>query len=220
MAKKFIYSLEDNIDYYSSLASSQDLEEYTSTKDDFNEIENRDILFKYLKHLSIIDSTFIMLYYMYRMSQASISHFLTVANMGEISQVGVSVRIRRAFEKIKFLFNFPKLDFVDIREDFRYLFPKHLFEPAYFFYWNRTQSRTKFFLNMTQCGSAFKIDDVIKYLDSIIEANSDESKVFLAQTYLEFFKKIRGQSSIMNISFRNENNKTFDVDEKKPSIFS
>lgn len=218
MAKNFVLSLEDNIDYYSTLFVSNDIEEYTSTKDDFNQIENRDILFKYLKHLSIIDSSFVMLYYMYRMSQNSISQFLKMSNYGEISQVGVSVRIRRAFEKIKFLLNFPKLDLIDIREDFRYLFPKNLFEPAYFFYWNRTQSRTKYFLNMTQCGSAFKIDDVIKFLSQVIKENKDENKVFLSLTYLDFFKKIRSQSSIMNVSFRNENIKITDLIDGK-SIF-
>ena len=218
MGNKFVYSLEDNEEYYNSVMASQEIEEYTSTKDNFNEIENRDILFKYLKHLSIIDSTFVMLSYMYRMSQTSISNFLKVSQIGEISQVGVSVRIRRAFEKIKFLFNFPKLDLIDIREDFRFLFPKHLFEAAYYFYWNRTQSRTKYFLNMTQCGSAFKIDDVLEYLNLLVKENKDIEKTFLAQTYLEFFNKIRYQSNIMNIFFRNENNKFSDIVEKT-SIF-
>jgi len=211
---RYTYSLDDtNIDYYSKIAAEQEYMEYSSTKDDFNNIENKDLLFRYLKHLSIIDSTFLMLSYMYRMSQTSISKFL------DISQVGVSVRIKRAFEKIKFLLDCcPKLNYIDVREDFEKMFPPHLFEIAFFFYFNHTQSRTKYFLNITQCGAAFKLKVVLKHLENIIKNSKDDDLKFLANTYNNFFQVISKKSNTMNTFFRNDYKKNQKLIEGKSII--
>lgn len=213
MSGRFTYSLDDNIDYFSKLADSYEPIEYESKKDLFTNIENKDVIFDFLKRLSFIDATFIMLSYMYKMSQTSISKLLSYAYMNtinikgvnsSITQVGVSVRIRRAFEKIQFLLKCPKLDFISVRDDFKLMFPKNLFDVAFFFYWNHTQSRTKHFLNITQCGSAFKLDEVILFLEKTINKEDNDDLVFLANTYLQFFKTIRDQSNTLNIFFRND----------------
>lgn len=209
MGKHYHLSLDENIDYYSNLALDYQSNEYSDIKENFNDLENKDILFKYLKFVSIIDSTFIMLSYMYKMSQNSIRNLFQDIQSSDnstisISQVGVSVRLKRALEKIKFLLNCPNLDFIDVREDFLKLFPEHLFDIAFYFYWNHTQSRTKYFLNITQCGSAFKLKSVIDYLSNIIESKPSEDLVFLADSYLEFFKVIQEKSNLFNIFFRND----------------
>ena len=191
-------SLDENIDYYSNIASDYNLEEYSSTKDTFGDLESHNVLFKYLKHLSSIDSTFVILSYMYRMSQENISKFL------QISQVGVSVKIRRALQKIKFVLTFPKLDLLEVRSDLLTIFGKsELFYVSYFFYWNHTQSRTRHFLNITQCSSACKLQEVLEYLNKSVE-NEDDDISFLSRVYLDFFNAISEKSNILNMFFRND----------------
>lgn len=205
------YNVDENIDYYSNIASDYNIEEYSSTKDTFQGLENHNILFKYLKYLSSIDATFVILSYMYRMSQENISKFL------DISQVGVSVKIRRALEKIKFVLTFPKLDYIEVRTDLLQIFGKsELFYVAYFFYWNHTQSRTRHFLNITQCGSASKLKEVLSYLENILENSGDDDLVFLSRVYLDFFNAISEKSNILNMFFRNDFEKNSRLTEATP----
>jgi len=212
-------SLDDNIDYYSSLAAEQgDWSEGGGTMHDTMSADmNFDILLDNIKHLSKIDSTFVILSYMYKMSQKTIAEFLKEIIDGDISQVGVSVRLRRALQKLKFIIEAPSLDFVKIRTDFIQLFPENIRYIAFYFYFNHTQSRSRHFLNITQCTAATELDKVLNYLNKQKTTKDMEIRC-LVENYLEFFNTIRKSSSINNQFFRNDFERNSKLIEAKSLI--
>jgi len=134
---------------------------------------------------------------------------LTQMQIGDImgiSQVAVSRRLKYILIRLKFILKTPSLDPRQVRDEFKILFPEHLFEAAYYLYWEYTQSRVRFFIRTSQLGVANKFYKIIKYLELVIKEDPCEElkskKVYLALIYLEYFRFLKRKKNVINFLFK------------------
>jgi hypothetical protein len=104
----------------------------------------------------------------------------------------------------------PSLNPIQVRDDFHVLFPEELFEFAYFFYWEFSQNRVKFFVKTSQSGAANKFLSVMKFLEEIsitpdgdiIDDFDAQQKKCLALMYLDYFRYTRNKSNTISALFK------------------
>ena len=100
-------------------------------------------------------------YYLQQLSQTQ------TAKIIGISQAAVSRRLEFIKKRIKYLLKMPTVSPIQVRVDFKKLFPIKMFEPAYYVYFEPSQSRVKYFLGTSQSGAANKIKQINKYLSEL-----------------------------------------------------
>ena len=151
---------------------------------------------KYFSLLTMVDQRIAYLYFIERLKQEQIGNLLGV------SQAAISNRLFYIKHKLRFYLKQPSLNPIEVREDFELIFPEDLREGAFYFYWETTQSRVKYFIEMGQSGAANKLSKVISYLEKTknrLESKKDmtdeEERLYCsALIYLEYFQYIRGNS--------------------------
>lgn len=181
--------------------------------------ESQSFILRYFLMLPPIDYHIARLYYIDGLSQDQIS------NLFSITQAAVSRRLKFITTRVKFLLKMPTLNPIQVREDFLELFPDHLFEFAYFFYWENAQNRVKYFIKTSQSGAANKFSKVISYLEELTaapaEGESDEQarRRYLALVYLEYFRYTRQKANIITYLFKKNDALRADCLVQGPSIF-
>lgn len=151
-----------------------------------------------------IDYCIARMYYLEKLSQNQISILLG------ITQAAVSRRLKYILIRIRFILRMPSLNPIQVRDDFNVLFPEELFEFAYFFYWELSQNRVKFFIKTSQSGASNKFASVVHFLeelvaidDTTIENDFDaQQKKCLALTYLDFYRYTRDKSNTISALFK------------------
>ena len=73
-------------------------------------------------------------------------------------------------DRIAKLMKMPTVSPVIVRKDFKTIFRgrEDLFEPAFFVYFEPSQSRVQYFLGTSQSGAANKIKQINKYLENLL----------------------------------------------------
>ena len=158
--------------------------------------ESYPFVVKFLSYLPKIDYKISKLYYIDKLSQDQISFLYG------ISQAAVSRRLKFIVERLKFLFKMPSLNPIQVREDFIKLFPENLVQFAFFFYWENTQNRVKYFIETSQSGAANKFKLIIKFLESKIDVEQgasfknegDDEVKHLALIYFDYFNLMQNKS--------------------------
>lgn len=196
------YSFDEYENYYSFVGSSTQEDQLTQ-----KELiqTSYDFLAEYIKYLSPIDRDIANFYYRDKISQESI------AQLYNICQAAVSRRIKFILYRLKFLIKMPTQNPAQVREEFKVLFPKELFEYAFTFYFELTQNRVKNFIETSQSGASNKYFQIMEYLENIVagcdDPNSemyklDDNVKYYAITYIEFFRFIHKNSNIFSNIFK------------------
>lgn len=196
------YSFDEYENYYSFVGSSTQEDQLTQ-----KELiqTSYDFLAEYIKYLSPIDRDIANFYYRDKISQESI------AQLYNICQAAVSRRIKFILYRLKFLIKMPTQNPAQVREEFKVLFPKELFEYAFTFYFELTQNRVKNFIETSQSGASNKYFQIMEYLENIVagcdDPNSemyklDDNVKYYATTYIEFFRFIHKNSNIFSNIFK------------------
>lgn len=224
MSRSSIFISIDDVEALATAAADKGGTVYRSSKAEFSSLISRGypLIVRYYPYLSPLDQDMLRLYYVYGMSQNNIAHL-----MGWV-QAAVSRRLKGVFDKIKFLIKRPTNDPLEVREDFKELFPDHLNEFAYFFYWELTQNRVKLFIETSQSGAANKLTQILQFLEEeqrgLQKTNSQEPdqlrRQYLVSTYLEYFSFIRERSNILSFLYKkNDSLRTGAHDNNGPDIF-
>ena len=184
MVRGNISSFDESPDFFSKVC--EDHVEKNSRENFKNLIRDSfSFIVRYFYFLPSIDQDIARLYYLDGMSQDQISKLL------EISQAAVSRRLKYIIYRIKFLLRMPDLNPIQVRGDLDQLFPKELFEFAYFFYWELAQNRVKYFIETSQSGAANKFKKINYHLSYVI-----------CESYIRWFFSLGGffnQLSDINI---------------------
>lgn len=222
MANSVFVSL-DSSNQSSEILSDNSLSIFRSSRTEFSNLisQGYPLLVKYYPYLSPLDQDMLRLYYIYGMSQNNIANL-----MGWV-QAAVSRRIKSVFDRIKFLIKRPTNNPIEVREDLMELFPDHLFEFAYFFYWELTQNRVKLFIESSQSGAANKLIQIIDFLESeksrVSKLSLEDPSVlrtqYLVLTYLEHFYFIRERSNILSFLYKKNDFLRSHAHYKGESIF-
>ena len=152
--------------------------------------------------LSEVDYEIARFYYLEQLSQ------IQTAKVLGISQAAVSRRLEYIRKRVKYLVKMPTSSPLQVREDFKKLFPIKLFEPAYYIYFEPSQSRVKFFLGTSQSGAANKIKQINEYLSNKVQEsdkgmNADQLDVkLLATFYYDVFHDTQERASIFTFLFK------------------
>lgn len=205
-------------DFYSLLSHQNTLPPSRHSLRDLIQ-ESQSFILRYFLMLPPIDYNIARLYYLEGLSQDQISQLFS------ITQAAVSRRLKFITTRVKFLLKMPTLNPIQVREDFQDLFPPHLFEFAYFFYWENAQNRVKFFIKTSQSGAANKFVKILKYLESLTQDSSQtldpdqDRKRYLAFIYLEYFHYTRQKANIISFLFKKNDPLRTDCLVQGPSIF-
>lgn len=175
----------------------------------------------YIALLPPVDRTVAHLYFIESLSQDQISELIGV------TQAAVSRRLKFIRSRIKLLMRMPTLSPIQVREDFRFLFPPELFEFAYFFYFEYAQNRVKHFINTSQSGAANKLDRVIGYLKDIMapamqwdgSLGALDGKQYVAKAYLDYFEYTRHKANIITFLFKGNDERRAGSIVKGPARF-
>jgi hypothetical protein len=160
-----------------------------------------DFISRYFLILPRFDYWIAKLYYIDGLTQIQIGKLLG------ISQVAVSRRLKYILIRLKFILKTPSWDPIQVREEFKILFPEKLFETAYYLYWEYTQSRVRFFIRTSQLGVANKFTKIIEYLELVIKEDEctdieNSKEVYLASIYIEYFRFLKKKKNIINFLFK------------------
>jgi hypothetical protein len=195
-------SFEEHQDFFSGIKNKNlysPLKNKNNLKDLFR--ESYTFIVKFLNLLPSIDCDIAKFYFIEGLSQEQIRDILG------ISQSAISTRLKYIKSRINFLLRVPSLNPIQVREDFKFLFPDSLFEVAYFYYFELAQNRVKYFVQTSQSGVANKFKEILRYLIKISNlelSNFDkdlmnlEKKKYLALIYLDYFRFIKKKSNIIN----------------------
>jgi predicted DNA-binding protein YlxM (UPF0122 family) len=199
----FGISLEE---YQDSFSKKKIMNIPLKTKSNLKELFRDSFIFiiKYLTLLPTIDYDIALFYFIEDLSQEQIRDILN------ISQSAISTRLKYIKYRINFLLKIPSLNPLQVREDFKILFPDSLFEFAYFYYFELAQNRVKYFVQNSQSGVANKFKDILEYLTHISHLNildlskcdkdlmNFEKKKYLALIYLDYFRFVKKKSNTIN----------------------
>lgn len=163
-----------------------------------------EFILRYFFMLPQIDYQIARMYYLEKLSQNQISNILN------ITQAAVSRRLKYILVRIRFILRMPEHNPIQVREDFHLLFPEELFEFAFFFYWEYSQNRVKFFVKTSQSGAANKFLSVMHFLEEIsaiadIDIEGDfaaQQKKCLALVYYDYFRYTRNKSNTISALFK------------------
>lgn len=172
----------------------------------------REYVEKYFSLLPPVDQQISHLYYIEQLSQDQISKLFG------ITQAAVSRRLKFIEGRLRFLLKQPTQNPTQVSEDFTTIFPADLVEFAFFFYHEYAQNRVKYFIKTSQSGAANKFNRVLAYLEKLtalpetgpydpaalaklglasVDPSDIEYRRYLGQTYLEYFRYIKSNSSVM-----------------------
>lgn len=159
---------------------------------------------KYVNLLPVTDKKIAKLYYLHGLKQSQIGELLGV------TQVAICKRLNYIVTRLKFLLKTPLSNPMEVRETLKKLFGDEHFESAYYFYFEHSQNRVKFFLETSQSGAANRFHKFIEKLDSIISrlegkdnlTDEEVDLLFSAITYKEYYMFIKENSSIQSFLFK------------------
>lgn len=177
-------SFDDNPDFYSY--KSQEQPEVSLSFKDLVQA-SPDAASGFFEALAEPDRTITSLYYFQNQTQTQIAEML------DISQVAVSRRLSSIIRRLKYILKRPKQNPVVVRRELSQLFPPHLCEAAYFFYFESAQNRVKQFLSISQSGASNKFKQVLEYLTKVSRApdrgldRGAKKRKLLALYYRDYF---------------------------------
>lgn len=165
---------------------------------------SQSFILKYFKMLSVFDYQVCRMYFIDGMCQDQIS------KTHNITQAAISRRLRFSIHRVKFLIKMPNLNPISVRNDFRILFPEELFEIAYFFYWENTQNRVKYFIDISQSGASNRYRDILTVLDNYRNLSDEQVKdnpllykrKVLSLIYYEYFLLAKDKSNVVSFLFK------------------
>ena len=217
---KFSTSFEENSDHVSYLhnISSVRQEEAISVRDTIS--DNYAYFYRFLEHLPKIDQEMARFYYIDKLSQTQI------ANLFGICQAAVSYRLKFILSRIKFIIKMPTLNPLQVREDFKKIFPQDLYEFAYMFYFIRSQNRVKNFIMTSQSGASNKHSQIIKHLESLKEETEDDKGDlevaeihYLVLVYLDYFRYIKKYSNVLSCLYKKKGLRKHNTFVKGKNLF-
>lgn len=186
------------------LAHSQEVQFGSSkSKDLFADLfrDNFSAIYKQFLWLPRVDQDYYRLYYLQGFSQRHIKNFL------DISQSAVGRRLASIQDKLKSLLRQPSMNPIQVREDLQALLGDSLWETAFFYYWECNQNRVANLLETTPSGASYRLDRILKQLESLANSEnvSAESELkYLALSYLDYFRFIKASANINHIFKKTE----------------
>lgn len=207
---------DDNPDFYSN--HIVDIERPDSRDSMRALIKEADRLFhRWFSMLPEVDYEIAQLYYVEDQSQNNI------ANLLGITQAAVSRRIAKMRPRLRVIMRMPTSDPVRVRAELQRIFPEDLFEFAYFYYFEPSQNRVKYFIETSQSGAANKFKKVLSYLREIIASepitDSEKERKLLALYYNDFFQSTKDRSAKLSYLYKSNDEERTTAVEPGPSIF-